>query len=958
MTEPRPRSFIWPVRLPRRGPGEPGWQLVERLRAARLRMGVAFAIFLGINLILFAAYLWSRGGQTTHVTIEANADSYIAQIDGHILAKTALTGPEQGGIAVILNSTESVPSLPKPRGIDSIKVLDTASGETLFEDDFSPGPSPDWTTTGTTIVKDGVLGTPGEARLSLMGRDWSNIIVTATFRNFQSGAILVRAQSADTGVYYAFRPFRDYDSNFAVIERGQLRENTGGLPMELSRTETVKSLLSMVLHSYPYLVVLLAAAFVIVLVIQLAAVFGLPGEIAGLSDSLALAAAGGLAVFGFIITLFLNYSYGSHMPHVPDEVAYIFQAKLMATAHMTAPLPTVQEAFDFFYPPFFIPIDGRWAGIYPFGHPLILSLGVKVGAVWLIPPLVGGFSVLLTYAIGRKVYNARVGLLAAFLLVASPFYLMTASNLMSHNTAAFFLLCSLACIVFAERRPVLLGVLGGISFGLFFNTQQLPAVALVGPVGLLLASDLIPPERRAHGQKVFTGFLAGGLLMLGAYFLFNQATTGDPTVSVLSKTAGEVVGFGGDKNSSAVGIQNQQTLMAFLVLILNGWPLSIGLAFVLMPFLLATRRRWDWFLLMAIVCALGVYVLVQVSRIMHGPRYWYPATPLLMLLTARGAERAGEVLSDLAGRARQFIVKKQQAPQWVGALIVYTFVIALAGTAGFNWVMDRNTAWSDSFVPANARDLKGFNGIDNRLIKLIDDANLHNALVLVQGDCSEWQCYGGLFWLNNTTLDGDIVYARDVPERRGDLFRAYPDRRVYFARYNIPTYLSIYGSDRPLVPAAVDSAPLARDIPVPTPTVSPTPEATDPAEGPRRDEQRRDDLGVLAQALQAYYATHNAYPLSESLQSFCRYVDLDAGCAVIEILDPFPQDPDSDKTYWYTSDGATYFYIFAEMENDAGLSQCEGAPVRPEVPEERLYCVRGTPGDATPTPTITPLPPG
>ena len=956
MSELRSRSFIWPVRLPGRGPDEPGWQLIERLRAARLRIGVTFAIFLGINLILLAAYLWSRGGQTTHVTIEANADSYIAQIDGHILAKASLTGPTSGGVVVILNSTESVPSLPKPRGIDSIKVIDSATGEILFEDDFSGGPKPDWTVSGTPIVRDGVVGTPGEARLSLLDRNWSNIIVKATFRNFQSGNILVRAQSPDTGVYYSFRPFRDLDNNFAVIERGQLRENTGGQPIELTRSETVKSMLAMVLHSYPYVFLLLAAAFVIVLAIQLIAALGLPGQVAELPDAIALPAAAGLALFAFIITLFLNYSYGSHLPHVPDEVAYIFQAKLLASAHMNAPLPPVEEAFDFFYPPFLLPFHGHWASYYPFGHPLLLSLGVKLGAIWLIPPIVGGLCVLLTYAIGRKVYSARVGLLAAFLLVASPFFLMTSSNLMSHNTAAFYLLCSLACIAYAERRPVLFGLLGGIAFGLLFNTQQVTAVGLVAPFALLLASDLIQPERRATGQKVSMAFLAGGLLMLGAYFLFNRAVTGDPTVSVLSTTEGKSVGFGGPNSSSAVGIQNEQTMMAFLALVLHGWPLPIGLALAFTPFLLATRRRWDWFLLAAVVCALGIYVLVQISRIMHGPRYWYPATPLLMLLAARGAERAGEALSEIAARARRLLVRAQPPPLWAGPLIVYAFVIALAATAGFNWLLDRNTSWSDPFVPANARDLKGFNGIDDRLIKLIDDADLHHALVLVQGDCTEWQCYGGLFWLNNRTLDGNIVYARDVPERRGDLFRAYPDRRVYYAHYQFPAYLSTYGSTVPLRKAGVDSAPIARDIPLPTPSVSPTPGATP---SPDFDEQRRADLEVLAQALQGYYTAHDAYPLSDSLQSFCRYVELDAACAVSEVLDPFPRDPDSDKTYWYTSDGASYFYIFAEMQNEAGPSPCEGAPVTPpDVSEDHLYCVRGSPANAAPTPTITPLPPG
>jgi hypothetical protein len=948
MSESRPRSFVWPVRIPGRAGGEPGQQLPERLRATRLRIGITFAFFLGINLLLIAAYIWSRGGQTTHVTIEANGDQFVAQIDGRLVDNARLPGPEQGGVVVLLGNTGSVPSLPQPRGLDSIRITDTITGKTLFEDDFTSGPSPDWTIGGTAFVRSGVLGSHGDLSLALLNRDWQDYVVDATFRNIQSGAIIVRAHSGATGVYYGFHSFRDNDNAFAILENNTSTQSSAGAPIELKRTETVKSLLAMVLQPYPHVFLLLAVAFIIVLGLQLLATFAPPAASSGLSESLALAAAAGLAVFGFALTLFLDYSYGSHMPHVPDELSYLFQAKLLASARLTAPLPRVQDAFDYFYPPLIVATHGHWTGSFPFGHPLLLSLGIKMGAVWLIPPIVGALSVLLTFAIGRKVYNARVGGLAALLFVASPFYLMTASNLMSHNTAAFYLLGSLACIAYAERRPVLFGVLGGLCFGLLFNTQPLAAVSLLAPFGLLLGSELLPANRRVAGKKVFASFVAGGLVMLAAYFLHNYGTTSDPFTTVLSETSSKLVGFGG-ANSASLGIQNQQTQMAFLLLVLNGWPIYIGLMFVLLPFLLATRRRWDWFLLISSVCAMGVYVLFGGSGIMHGPRYWYVASPLLMLLSARGAERAGEVLSDIASRVRHIVIPARPGPAWAGALTVYVFIAALAGTSAYNWLLDRNTTWSDPFVPANAGDLRGFNSVDDRLLTLIRAAHLHNALVLVQDDCNGW-CYGSVFWQNNLTLDGDIVYARDLPDRRAELFAAYPNRFVYYAHYDSPTYLSVYGSSIPLAQSPAPITRRARDIALPSRVPTPSPDVT---EASHRDDERRHDLGVIAQALQQYYGRHGAYPLATVLQTFCTYVGLDAGCSVKEVLDPLPRDPSEGRAYYYLSDGR-WFYMFADTELPAGASQCAGAPSTPNLPPDHLYCVHGPPPASGGTPALTP----
>ena len=87
----------------------------------------------------------------------------------------------------------------------------------------------------------------------------------------------------------------------------------------------------------------------------------------------------------------------------------------------------------------------------------------------------------------------------------------------------------------------------------------------------------------------------------------------------------------------------------------------------------------------------------------------------------------------------------------------------------------------NDFAPRTISELKGFNGVDNRLLRQVDSMGLHNALVLVKA-CPNWQCYGSVFWKNDTDFKGDVIYARDVPQMRMGV-AAYLDRNIFFADY-------------------------------------------------------------------------------------------------------------------------------------------------------------------------------
>ena len=98
------------------------------------------------------------------------------------------------------------------------------------------------------------------------------------------------------------------------------------------------------------------------------------------------------ALWVTLLALFLSYFiYQSH-PHVQDEVIYLFHARYLAEGLLKVPAPAVPEAFTLYMIPY---KAAQWYSIFPPGWPAILSLGVLVGAPWLVNPVLGGVGILL-----------------------------------------------------------------------------------------------------------------------------------------------------------------------------------------------------------------------------------------------------------------------------------------------------------------------------------------------------------------------------------------------------------------------------------------------------------------------------------------------------------------------------------------------------------------------------------
>jgi hypothetical protein len=785
---------------------------MNRLRLAR--PGLLIAVF--VNLVLAAMCVLSDGGQTTVLRLEVEGASLRVEVDGTQVLPPPGTGrqfaelelPAAGALAIGIQVP--IPSLPDPQGVESLRVTDP-SGRELLREDFETLDHERWRVeTGSFRIEDGVLTAMEKGRLNVLalnGPGWDDYVVELTFRNMTAIELSVRQSSAGSALY-AGNLVRDFN-NYVVVFDGarQVTAVEYGDYIHTSKRQTLRSTASMIVGSYPLPLLGLALGVLIALGLSLLQVTpaglrrtGLwPARVnARLGPAFARFAWPGAVAVLALITLALSAHIMSHyydrVPHLPDEASYLYQAKLFAAGKLSAAAPPVSEAFHTWEPSFLLEKDGMWSTAYPFGHPLALSLGVLVGAAWLIPPLLAAGSVVLIGLAGRRLYDPVTGLVAAGLLAASPFFLMQAGNFMSHTTWLFFLLAALVLVLMRER-PLLYGALAGLCFGLALNTRTIETAVLIPPFAFAMASFLLPAQGRKQALLHSFAFVGGGSFVILLMLAYNAGLTGDPFAAPYQvvQHEGDVIGFRYG-HTLDIGLRNQQALTMALVLILNAWPALVGLTFVLLPFVLGSRNRWDYFFLVSILLVTGVYVLYRFSAFYEGPRYWYQAMPFLMLLSARGIVMASRAIGDAATALRTKLTGDLRSARWAGALVVFPVVLFLVANGTGGWLLGWNESWLEPDVPQVQNELSQLHaiyGYDDRLIRLGKQLQLENALVLVR-PCTHYGfeslgCYATVFLENSLDYDGEVVWARYMPNRNEEVIAAFPGRRVYVATWDEPS---------------------------------------------------------------------------------------------------------------------------------------------------------------------------
>lgn len=286
---------------------------------------------------------------------------------------------------------------------------------------------------------------------------------------------------------------------------------------------------------------------------------------------------------------------------------------------------------------------------------------------------------------------------------------------------------------------------------------------------------------------------------------------------------------------------------------------------------------------------------------------------------------------------------------YFGVGLVAVLVVAAYATFDDYLGPDRRTQWG--FYPETTRV--------GRYVKTIaDDYEVHLVAGNWPRDALTYLSYSGegdpFQWRYTYTSEAEEVLATGPSAERGAAFviedvPRYEDA-FNFLRSAYPTATEdrvYYPDDSDSVVANVLLVPAGATAAAEVPPVATPPAETGPAPpgAAERDAERRSELLLLAAALVEYKEENGSYPSTgNNVQTACAYEDLDVLCQLRPevgaeaLVDPFG-DP-HEYGYWYASDGES-FTLYALLEETPAPEETCTAP-GDLGSRENLYCLHAT----------------
>lgn len=251
-----------------------------------------------------------------------------------------------------------------------------------------------------------------------------------------------------------------------------------------------------------------------------------------------------VATLSMLATASLSSQVFEHLPHLEDELTYLFQARMLARGDVFIPSPYPPDSY---WQPFIIDCDqemenlyniacaGKRFGKYPPGFPMLLALGVLIHNTWIINVFFTGLNVVLIYLLGRLVYNEHAAILSAALLAISPIALLLGSTLMGHTSALSFTLLFTWAYIQAQHatKPLGWAALSGFALGIVFNIRPYAAAGISLPFIVYSLWQMLSSIKHKFLIKkafplliiAFTALCTSSIFFFNNYLLTGKTTT-------------------------------------------------------------------------------------------------------------------------------------------------------------------------------------------------------------------------------------------------------------------------------------------------------------------------------------------------------------------------------------------------------------------------------------------------
>jgi len=487
-----------------------------------------------------------------------------------------------------------------------------------------------------------------------------------------------------------------------------------------------------------------------------------------------------LALAGFLASAFVTQRIFEGIPHIEDEIAYVWQAKVLAEGHFKVYSPLQTKSL---LVPFIVDYQGERFGKYPPGWPAFLSLAIQLRIREWVNPLMAGLGVWLTYLLGKRAFNPLVGLLAAGLTVTSPFFLMNSGSLLSHPfglvLSASFALGWLEAFwknkdndtgnkIARTRNQCWFTILSALALGVLILTRPMTALAVALPFAIHGLYLLLRGDKATRLKLLVFSLVA--IIFVGIFFLWQYLLTGDALLNPYTLWwSYDKVGFGPGHGHSINGhtlhlawTNLRQSVKAGSY-DLFGWG---AFSWVFLPFgVWATRRNPKGLLLGSIVVSMAlVYMTYWIGATLFGPRYYYEGLFSLTLISAAG-------IAWLAGWSSKPDEPFVRYTGWrkLRPLLV---LLILGIMVGINLTL---------YTPVRLGGMMGLYNIertDQIPFQTPQAQALTPALVIVH--TRRWMEYGALLDLEDPKFTTPFIFAWSIsPSIDASLVNEFPDRTVY-----------------------------------------------------------------------------------------------------------------------------------------------------------------------------------
>ncbi|HEY9077226.1 MAG TPA: glycosyltransferase family 39 protein [Anaerolineaceae bacterium] len=463
-----------------------------------------------------------------------------------------------------------------------------------------------------------------------------------------------------------------------------------------------------------------------------------------------------LCVAAFSISLAVSEGVFQRIPHLEDEHANYYQAKVFTKGWLASSTPVSPLSF---FQPFVIDLNGRRFSKYPPGYSLILALGILLRYPAIINAISSALTILGVYLLTRDIHDETSAMIAACLAVLSPMSILLSGTFLPH-TINITLVIFFSWAFFRWRntlssRRIVYASIAGALLGFSFCVRPYTAVAIGAPFGLILFVDFLRSPRKTFLTAVIMGLFFFSVSMI--YFSYNWINGGSPFANLYTMWwqedqvgFGHAIGNGGHYLKDAA-INLDADLPLFYQFII-GSPAVLGVPLIILfsiaGIVVLRRKLMGWFLVMPPASLIIFHMAYWAhSGGLYGPRYYAEAMPFIWILTAVGLTA---------------LWNYPQLKQIIYFLLPTIILWNIAGlilpsfTSGYNlYEINRNDT------------------------RIITEAKLEYALVFVKSDY--WTEYSNLSWLNEPDLyNSNIIFARDFgPETNIFIINEFPGRELF-----------------------------------------------------------------------------------------------------------------------------------------------------------------------------------